>query len=162
MPIRCWFWENRSRWRNSGFIEIFLKVSNLGLHYLSGAIAYDPSMKIDALLASKLFGWMRLLLILTVLLRIPIALVAQRTLVIDNGASFYFHHSWQNFDTAANTFKYVKDHVCFLKPQIRRGRCFCKIGFKWWYFQRTCNLILKIGCMERCRWIARRNKRNLF
>jgi hypothetical protein len=29
--------------------------------------------------------------------------------VIDNGASFYFHHSWQNFDTAAKTpFKYVK------------------------------------------------------
>ena len=32
--------------------------------------------------------------------------------VIDNGASFYFHHSWQNFDAAAKTpFKYVKDHV---------------------------------------------------
>ena len=36
--------------------------------------------------------------------------------IIDNGASFYFHHSWQNFDTAAKTpFKYVKDHV--LLPQ---------------------------------------------
>ena len=36
--------------------------------------------------------------------------------MIDNGASFYFHHSWQNFDIAAKTpFKYVKDHV--LLPQ---------------------------------------------
>ena len=36
-------------------IQDLLKFSeglNSGLHYLSGAIAYDPSMKIDALLAS--------------------------------------------------------------------------------------------------------------
>jgi hypothetical protein len=38
--------------------------------------------------------------------------------MIDNGASFYFHHSWQNFDAAAKTpFKYVKDHV--LLPQAK-------------------------------------------
>jgi hypothetical protein len=56
-------------------IQDLLKFSeglNLGLHYLSGAIAYDPSMKIDALLASKIVWLMRLLPILTVLLRIPI------------------------------------------------------------------------------------------
>ena len=36
----------------------------------------------------------------------------QELWVIDNGASFYFHHSWQNFDAAAKSpFKYVKDHV---------------------------------------------------
>jgi hypothetical protein len=38
--------------------------------------------------------------------------------IIDNGASFYFHHSWQNFDAAAKTpFKYVKDHVLLPKAK---------------------------------------------
>ena len=32
--------------------------------------------------------------------------------VIDNGASFYFHHSWMNFEKhALSPFAYVKDHV---------------------------------------------------
>ena len=39
--------------------------------------------------------------------------------IIDNGASFYFHHSWQNFDAAAKTpFKYVKDHVLLPKAKM--------------------------------------------
>ena len=38
--------------------------------------------------------------------------------MIDNGASFYFHHSWQNFDTAENTFQICKDHV--LLPQASK------------------------------------------
>jgi hypothetical protein len=41
-------------------IQDLLKFSeglNLGLHYLSGAIAYDPSMKIDTLLASKIVAY---------------------------------------------------------------------------------------------------------
>ena len=36
--------------------------------------------------------------------------------VIDNGASFYFHHSWQNWEEQAKRpFVLVKDHV--LLPQ---------------------------------------------
>ena len=36
--------------------------------------------------------------------------------MIDNGASFFFHHSWKDFDKAAQTpFTYVKDHA--LLPQ---------------------------------------------
>jgi len=32
--------------------------------------------------------------------------------VIDNGASFFFHHSWMNFEKQAlSPFVYVKDHV---------------------------------------------------
>lgn len=40
------------------------------------------------------------------------ALVAQELWIIDNGASFYFHHNWKNFDASAKTpFAYIKDHV---------------------------------------------------
>ncbi|MNY47397.1 hypothetical protein D3C86_1826630 [compost metagenome] len=36
--------------------------------------------------------------------------------LIDHGASFYFHHTWENWErTAASNFMYVKDHV--LLPQ---------------------------------------------
>jgi hypothetical protein len=45
---------------------------NLGLHYLSGSITYDPGVSVDPLLASKLYGWMLSSPILTVLLGIRI------------------------------------------------------------------------------------------
>ncbi len=86
---------------------------NLGLHYLSEAIAFDSSMKVDALLASKIVWLDAFTTNIDRTFKNTNLLMWHKELwVIDNGASFYFHHSWQNFDAAAKTpFKYVKDHV---------------------------------------------------
>lgn len=97
-------------------IQDLLKFSeglNLGLHYLSGAIAYDTSMKVDAELASKIVWLDAFITNIDRTYKNTNLLWWHKELwVIDNGASFYFHHNWQNFDTAAKTaFKYVKDHV---------------------------------------------------
>lgn len=97
-------------------IQDLLKFSeglNLGLHYLSGAIAYDSSITIDSLLASKIVWLDAFITNIDRTFKNTNLLWWHKELwVIDNGASFYFHHSWQNFETAAKTpFKYVKDHV---------------------------------------------------
>lgn len=97
-------------------IQDLLKESiglNLGLHYLSEAIAFDSSMKVDPLLASKIV-WMDAFTtnIDRTFKNTNLLMWHKELWIIDNGASFYFHHSWQNFDAAAKTpFKYVKDHV---------------------------------------------------
>ena len=97
-------------------IQDLLKFSeglNMGLHFLSGAIAYDPSVKIDPLLASKIVWLDAFITNIDRTFKNTNLLMWHKELwVIDNGASFYFHHNWQNFDAAAKTpFKYVKDHV---------------------------------------------------
>ncbi len=97
-------------------IQDLLKESiglNLGLHYLSEAIAFDSSMKVDPLLASKIV-WMDAFTtnIDRTFKNTNLLMWHKELWIIDNGASFYFHHSWQNFDAAAKTpFKYVKNHV---------------------------------------------------
>ncbi|MCU7613026.1 aminotransferase class I and II [Chryseobacterium sp. GMJ5] len=101
-------------------IQDLLKFSeglNLGLHYLSEAIAFDSSIKVDPLLASKIVWLDAFITNIDRTFRNTNLLMWHKELwVIDNGASFYFHHSWENFDAAAKTpFKYVKDHV--LLPQ---------------------------------------------
>ncbi|VFB05095.1 Uncharacterised protein [Chryseobacterium taihuense] len=101
-------------------IQDLLKFSeglNLGLHYLSGSIAYDPSVRIDSLLASKIVWFDAFITNIDRTFKNTNLLMWHKELwIIDNGASFYFHHSRQNFDAAAKTpFKYVKDHV--LLPQ---------------------------------------------
>ncbi|WP_294203601.1 HipA family kinase [uncultured Chryseobacterium sp.] len=90
---------------------------NLGLHYLSESITYDPGIRIDPLLASKIVWLDAFITNIDRTFKNTNMLMWHKELwIIDNGASFYFHHSWQNFDTAAKTpFKYVKDHV--LLPQ---------------------------------------------
>ena len=104
-------------------IQDLLKFSeglNLGLHYLSGAIAYEPSMKTDPMLASKIV-WMDAFItnIDRTFKNTNLLWWHKELWIIDNGASFYFHHSWHNFDAAAKTpFKYIKDHV--LLPQATK------------------------------------------
>lgn len=90
---------------------------NLGLHYLSGAIAYDPSVKIDPLLASKIVWLDAFITNIDRTFNNTNLLLWHRELwVIDNGASFYFHHSWKDFGKhALNPFPHIKDHV--LLPQ---------------------------------------------
>jgi len=103
-------------------IQDLLKFSeglNLGLHYLSEAIAFDSSIQVDPFLASKIVWLDAFITNIDRTFKNTNLLMWHKELwVIDNGASFYFHHSWQNFDTAAKTpFKYVKDHV--LLPQAK-------------------------------------------
>lgn len=102
-------------------IQDLLKASvglNLALHYLSGAITYDPTItKIEPTLASKIV-WMDCLL--TNMDRTPrntnMLYWHKELWLIDHGASLYFHHSWQNWkEQAKRPFVLVKDHV--LLPQ---------------------------------------------
>lgn len=102
-------------------IQDLLKASvglNLALHYLSGAITYDPTItKIDPVLASKIV-WMDCLLTnMDRTARNTNMLYWHKELwLIDHGASLYFHHSWQNWEEQAKRrFVLVKDHV--LLPQ---------------------------------------------
>ncbi len=107
----------------------FSKGLNFGLHYLSGAIAFDSSMKVDPLLASKIV-WLDCFItnIDRTFKNTNLLWWHKELWVIDNGASFYFHHNWQNFDTAAKTpFKYVKDHVLLPKAtQLEDADTFAK------------------------------------
>lgn len=87
---------------------------NLGLHFLSSAITYDPLVSsVESDTASKI-----------VLLDSLISNIDRTTKntnllnwknelwVIDNGASFYFHHNWETWrNHLTRTFPLIKDHV---------------------------------------------------
>lgn len=98
-------------------IQDLLKAStglNLGLHYLSGAITYDPAVtQLDPLLASKIVWLDCLLTNVDRTARNTNMLMWHKELwLIDHGASLYFHHSWQNWEQqATKPFVQVKDHV---------------------------------------------------
>lgn len=98
-------------------IQDLLKASaglNLGLHYLSGSITYDPvAFKIDPLLASKIVWLDALLMNVDRTARNTNMLVWHNELwLIDHGASLYFHHSWNNWEEqSTKPFIQIKDHV---------------------------------------------------
>ncbi|MES2555209.1 MAG: HipA family kinase [Bacteroidota bacterium] len=87
---------------------------NLGLHFLSGAITFDPVVTtVDPLLASKIVWLDAFLTNIDRTFRNTNMLIWNKELwLIDHGASFYFHHSWDNWEqNAKSPFTYVKDHV---------------------------------------------------
>ncbi len=98
-------------------IQDLLKFSvglNLGLHFLSGAISYDPLVSIaDSLSASKV------VLLDSIITNIDRTAKNTNLLnwhkelwLIDHGASLYFHHNWKNWEAhLSRTFPNVKDHV---------------------------------------------------
>lgn len=98
-------------------IQDLLKFSeglNLALHYLSGAITFDPTVHIiDALLASKIVWLDCLITNVDRTVRNTNMLMWHRELwLIDHGAALYFHHSWGNWkDQSLKPFVQVKDHV---------------------------------------------------
>lgn len=102
-------------------IQDLLKAStglNLGLHYLSGSVTYDPAVvKIDAMLASKIVWLDCLLTNMDRTVRNTNMLWWHKELwLIDHGACLYFHHNWSNWqEQAIRPFLLVKDHV--LLPQ---------------------------------------------
>jgi hypothetical protein len=93
---------------------------NLGMHYLSGAIAYDSSVKIDPLLASKIVWLDAFTTNIDRTFNNTNLLWWHRELwIIDNGASFYFHHSWKDFERhALNPFPHIKDHVLLAQASM--------------------------------------------
>lgn len=87
---------------------------NLGLHFLSGSINYDPNvMKIDADLASRIVWLDAYITNVDRTFRNTNMLMWHKELwLIDHGSSFYFHHSWDNWEKqAVSPFAFIKDHV---------------------------------------------------
>ena len=86
---------------------------NLGLHYLSGAIAYDPSVKIDPLLASKIVWLDAFITNIDRTRRNTNLLNWNKELwLIDHGAALYFHHNWESWEAQIpKTFPAIKDNV---------------------------------------------------
>lgn len=98
-------------------IQDLLKFSeglNLALHYLSGAINFDPVVnKPDSLLASQIVWLDCLLMNVDRTVRNTNLLMWQKELwLIDHGASLYFHHSSGNWEEqSVKPFTLVEDHV---------------------------------------------------
>jgi hypothetical protein len=97
-------------------IQDLLKASvglNLAVHYLSGAVTYDPLVtKINAELASKIVWMDSLLLNVDRTARNTNLLWWHKELwVIDHGAALYFHHSWHDWQDPKRPFLKIKDHV---------------------------------------------------
>ena len=91
---------------------------NLALHFLSGAINYDPAVNtIDEDTASRIVWLDAFITNVDRTFRNTNMLMWHKELwLIDHGASFYFHHSWTNLEKQAQTpFGLIKDHV--LLPQ---------------------------------------------
>ena len=98
-------------------IQDLLKASrglNLGLHFLSGALGFDPTVNIiDPELASKIVWLDALLTNIDRTIRNTNLLMWHKELwLIDHGSSLYFHYSWVNWEKhALSPFEQVKDHV---------------------------------------------------
>lgn len=98
-------------------IQDLLKFSvglNLGLHFLSGAITYDPLVSIaDSLSASKVVLLDSIITNVDRTAKNTNLLNWNRELwLIDHGASFYFHHNWKDWKShLSRTFPSIKDHV---------------------------------------------------
>lgn len=97
-------------------IQDLLKAStglNLGIHYLSGAMTFDPlAVKISAALASRIVWMDCLLMNVDRTFRNTNMLWWNKELwLIDHGASLYFHHNWAGADNPAKPFPNVRDHV---------------------------------------------------
>jgi hypothetical protein len=105
-------------------IQDLLKFSeglNLALHYLSGAINFDPVVnKVDPLLASKIVWLDALLMNVDRTVRNTNLLMWRKELwIIDHGASLYFHHSWDNWqEQSIKPFVQIKDHVLLKRATI--------------------------------------------
>ncbi len=115
--------ESFSKTQPDEEIQDLLKFSvglNLGLQFLSSAITYDPLVNtVDTTIASKI------VLLDSIISNIDRTDKNTNLLhwnnelwIIDNGASFYFHHNWDNWEThLTRTFPLIKDHVLLQKAE---------------------------------------------
>lgn len=98
-------------------IQDLLKFSvgqNLGLHYLSGSISFDPLVhKVEPILAAKIVWLDAFLMNIDRTAKNTNMLFWNKALwLIDHGASLYFHHAPENWEEQAQKpFVAIKDHV---------------------------------------------------
>jgi hypothetical protein len=98
-------------------IQDLLKFSvglNLGLHYLSGAISFDPTVHtVDATIASRIVWLDSLLMNVDRTPKNTNMLMWNKSLwLIDHGAALYFHHGDADWnEKASGLFPMIKDHV---------------------------------------------------
>lgn len=93
---------------------------NLGLHYLSGSITFDPAAnRLDELTASKVVWLDSLIMNVDRTTKNPNMLIWHKELwLIDHGAAFYFHHHWPEPESLAEKpFGLIKDHVLIKQAQ---------------------------------------------
>ncbi|MBD8388287.1 HipA family kinase [Dysgonomonas sp. BGC7] len=87
---------------------------NMGLHFLSGALTFDPVVnEVDTRTASQIL-WMDALLtnVDRTVKNTNMLMWHKELWLIDHGASLYFHHSWTGWQKyALSPFSQVKDHV---------------------------------------------------
>lgn len=91
---------------------------NLALHFLSGAITFDPVVTtVDDKLASQIVWLDSYITNVDRTFKNTNMLIWHKELwLIDHGACLYFHHSWNNWEQHAKSpFALIKDHV--LLPQ---------------------------------------------
>lgn len=96
---------------------------NLGLHFLSGALAFDAySNPVDSFTASKIVWLDSFLTNVDRTQRNTNMLVwHNEAWLIDHGASLYFQHSWLDpVKSAESPFPYIKDHVLIRKASMIR------------------------------------------
>ena len=87
---------------------------NMGLHFLSGALPFDPVVtEVDEKLASQVVWLDALLTNVDRTVKNTNMLMWHKELwLIDHGASLFFHHSWVNWHKhALSSFTQVKDHA---------------------------------------------------
>ena len=87
---------------------------NLALHFLSGALTFDPVVTtVDSKLASQIVWLDAYITNVDRTFRNTNMLMWHKDLwLIDHGASFYFHHTWTNWEKhARSNFELIKDHV---------------------------------------------------
>ena len=87
---------------------------NMGLHFLSGSLTFDPIVhQVDGKTASQVVWLDALLTNVDRTIKNTNMLIWHKELwLIDHGASLYFHHSWTNWQKQALVpFVQIKDHV---------------------------------------------------
>jgi hypothetical protein len=109
--------EGFGRMERDEEIQDLLKFSvglNLAVHFLSGAISFDPTVnKVDSTLASRIVWLDAFLMNVDRTAKNTNMLIRHKELwLIDHGAALYFHHGndqWQ--EKAKQPFALIKDHV---------------------------------------------------
>lgn len=109
--------EDFGRTEGDEEIQDLLKASqglNIGLHFLSGALTFDPlANRVDEKTASKIVWLDAFLTNVDRTVRNTNMLIWNRELwLIDHGSTLYFHHGWSDPAKAAlSPFPFIKDHV---------------------------------------------------
>lgn len=94
---------------------------NLALHFLSKALTFDPgATKVDSLLASKIVWLDAFVTNVDRTFRNTNMLLWNREIwLIDHGAAFLFHHTWDNWEKQAlSPFPMIKDHVLLSQANL--------------------------------------------